>query len=255
VPIHTLGTGVFVTEIDEAVMDGRADVAVHSAKDLPSTTRPGMVIGAYLPRADARDCLVGLALSELKAGARVASGSVRRRAQLAWLRPDLTFEDLRGNVPTRLDKVPPGGAVVVAMAALQRLGLEERAAQVFSTTEMLPQVGQGAVALTCRADAADVFAALAAVDERATRLRVEAERSFLRTVGGGCELPVGAHCVVIGQGLRLAGMIASLDGHVVVRASLTGSQPEDIGAALAAQLLDRGGRALLEGMAAGLAAR
>ncbi|HEV8063966.1 MAG TPA: hydroxymethylbilane synthase, partial [Acidimicrobiales bacterium] len=199
----------------------------------------------YLPRADPRDALVGLSLAELSPGARVASGSVRRRAQLAWLRPDLTFEDLRGNIGSRLGKVPVGGAVVVAMAALDRLGLSARAAQVLSPSEMLPQVGQGAVALCCRAEDEDVLALLALVDDPITRRAVAAERAWLAAVGGGCDLPVGAYCTAAGDRLELEAMIASLDGHVVVRSRLGGGDPAELGAALAADLLDRGGRSLL----------
>ena len=139
------GQGVFVKEVEQALLDGRADVAVHSAKDLPSTSATDeLEIVAVPGRADPRDALVGLGLSELGPGARVATGAARRRAQLAWLRPDLRFEELRGNVGTRLDKVPAAGAVVVAFAALERLGLTGLAAELLSTSTMLPQVGQGA---------------------------------------------------------------------------------------------------------------
>jgi hydroxymethylbilane synthase len=227
------------------VVGGRACIAVHSAKDLPSQLDEEMTIGAYLPRADPRDALVGGTLRSLGAGARIATGSVRRRAQLAWLRPDLTFEDLRGNIARRLEKVPAGGAVLVAMAALDRLGLSERASQVLSPAEMLPQVGQGAVALCCRADDGGTRALLASVDDAPTRLAVEAERAWLAGVGGGCDLPVGAYCEVDGSKLTLEAMIASLDGHVVIRSSMAGQAPLELGAALAADLLERGGQSLL----------
>lgn len=247
-PIHAIGgLGVFVKEVDDAVLAGRADASVHSAKDLPSSTSGGLVIAAYLPRADPRDALVGTPLSLLGTGAVVASGSVRRRSQLAWLRPDLRFVDLRGNIATRLERVPPGGAAVVAMAALVRLGLAGRAAQVLSTTEMLPQVGQGAVAVCCRSDDAPVLAAIRAIDDARTRAEVESERAWLRAVGGGCDAPVGAyaHCLP-GGAVHLEAVIASLDGHVLVRDALTGSEPEALGAALASRLLQQcGGRELL----------
>jgi hydroxymethylbilane synthase len=247
-PIRSIGgRGVFVTEVDEAVLGGRADVSVHSAKDVPSVLGEGLVIAAYLPRADARDALVGAPLSELAAGAVVASGSVRRRAQLAWLRPDLRFAELRGNIGTRLAKVPRGGAVVVAMAALVRLGLADRASHVFSTTEMLPQIGQGAIAICCRSDDAGVIARLGEIDDAATRAEVECERAWLRAVGGGCDSPVGAHARHVRGELRLEAVIASLDGHVLVREAMTGSDPEALGRSLAADILDRcGGRAVLE---------
>lgn len=261
VPIHAIGgRGVFVKEVDQAVLDGQADAAVHSAKDLPSGRTDGLVIGACLPRADPRDALVGLGLDELATGARVATGSVRRRAQLAWLRPDLTFEDLRGNIAKRLEKIPSGGAVVVAFAALERLGLSDRAAHVFSVAEMLPQVGQGVVAVTCRADDRETLALLGAIDDAATRRAVEAERAWLAAVGGGCDLPVGAYGRVLEGAsaataeLHLEAMIASLDGHVVVRSEKMGSDPAALGGALAVDLLERcGGRSLLEAGESGLA--
>jgi hydroxymethylbilane synthase len=249
VPIHSIGgRGVFVKEVDEAVLSGEADASVHSVKDVPSALGEGLVIAAYLPRADPRDALVGTPLRELAAGAVVASGSVRRRAQLAWLRPDLRFAELRGNMATRLGKVPPGGAVVVAMAALERLGLTDRAAHVFSTTEMLPQIGQGAIAVCCRAEDAYVIACVSEIDDAATRAEVECERAWLRSVGGGCDAPVGAHAVQLSDGrLRLDAVVASLDGHVLVRDAMTGSEPEVLGQALASKILDRcGGRAVLE---------
>ncbi len=249
VPIHAIGgRGVFVKEVDDAVLAGRADASVHSAKDLPASLADGLVIAAYLPRGDPRDALVGLPLSKLRAGAVVASGSVRRRAQLGWIRPDLRFVELRGNMATRLSRVPPGGAAVVAMAALARLGLGASAAQVLSVTEMLPQVGQGTVAVCCRAEDSPVLRALQAIDDPSTRAEVESERAWLRAVGGGCDAPVGAHAhSVQGELIHLEAMIASLDGHVVVRDAMTGPKPETLGLALAARLLDeRGGRALLD---------
>jgi hydroxymethylbilane synthase len=247
VPIHAIGgRGVFVKEIDDAVMTGLADASVHSAKDLPSSISDGLVIAAYLPRADPRDALVGTPLPDLAPGAVVASGSVRRRAQLAWLRTDLRFAELRGNIASRLDKVPPGGAVVVALAALERLGVADAASYVLSTTEMLPQVGQGAIAVCCRPDDAAVLGALQAIDDARTRAEVESERSWLRAVGGGCEAPVGAYAQSVSGGLRLEAMIASLDGHVLVREAMTGSDPSALGEALAARLLyECGGQSLL----------
>jgi hydroxymethylbilane synthase len=195
VPLHTIGgQGVFVKEIEQAVLDGRADIAVHSAKDLPSSPPPdGLVLAAVPPRGDARDALVGSRLDDLSPGATVATGSVRRQAQLAALRPDLLFTDLRGNIETRLTKVPEGGAVVVAQAALERLGLADRAADVLGVDVMVPQVGQGALAVECRADD-DVWRdRLAVVESSLDRGFVDLERAFLNELGGGCDLPVGAH--------------------------------------------------------------
>jgi hydroxymethylbilane synthase len=197
---HLGGQGVFVKEVQHAVLGGRADLAVHSAKDLPSLPTPGLVLGAFTARRDPRDVLVGRSLDDLPTGATVATGSVRRRAQLGLLRPDLQFVELRGNIHTRLSRVPEGGAVVMAAAALQILGLADRAAQVMNTDEMCPQVGQGTVVVECRADDADALARLAAVDDADTRLAVTTERAFLARLGSGCSLPVAAHATLTSVG-------------------------------------------------------
>jgi hydroxymethylbilane synthase len=243
------GQGVFVREVQEAVLDGRADAAVHSAKDLPSVTGPGLVLGALPVRADARDALVGAALSELRAGAVVATGSVRRRAQLAWMRPDLTFTGLRGNIATRLGRVPVGGAVVVASAALHRLGLIGRATEILEPSVMLPQVGQGAIAVECRESDPIALELLAAVDDRDVRECVEAERAFLARLGGGCDLPVGALARLPGgDGIFIDGLVASPDGRVLLRSARSGSRSEAaaLGWALAGDLLEAGGADLME---------
>jgi hydroxymethylbilane synthase len=195
VPLHSIGgQGVFVKEVQQAVLAGAAHLAVHSAKDLPSTPSPeGLVLAAVPPRADARDALVGARLADLARGATVATGSVRRRAQLAALRPDLEFTELRGNIETRLDKLPAGGAVVVAHAALERLGLQERAAEVLGVDVMVPQVGQGALAVECRDGDHDLRSRLEAIESSLDRCFVDLERVFLAELGGGCDLPVGAH--------------------------------------------------------------
>jgi hydroxymethylbilane synthase len=193
-PISALGgQGVFVKEVQQAVIDGRADVAVHSAKDLPSTTAGGLALAAVPQRGDPRDALAGRALAELADGATVATGSPRRRAQLAALRPDLRFVELRGNIATRLAKVPEGGAVVVASVALERLGLLDQRADVFDPEVMVPQVGQGALAVECRADDEATQALLARLEHGPSRAAVDVERAFLAELGGGCDLPVAAH--------------------------------------------------------------
>jgi hydroxymethylbilane synthase len=194
VPLHQIGgQGVFVKEVQRAVLDGRADLAAHSAKDLPSTAAEGLDIAAFCERRSPWDVLVGRSLSDLPAGATVATGSVRRRAQLAALRPDLQFAELRGNIQTRLTKIPDGGAIVMAEAALQILGLEHHVASRFGLREMVPQAGQGCVALECRSDDSETRRALALVDHAPTRRCVEEERAFLATLGSGCSLPVGAY--------------------------------------------------------------
>ena len=245
------GQGVFVKEVQHAVLEGNADLAVHSAKDLPSNPAlmtPGLVLAAVPERADARDALAGARLRDLAPGATVATGSARRRALLADLRPDLTFTDLRGNIETRLAKVGNGiAAVVVAAAALQRLGLADRADELFDVATFVPQVAQGALAVECRVDDAATRAALAALDDRSSRRAVDAERAWLAAIGGGCDLPAGAHAVIDGDDVDLTAVLASYDGRVVLRGSLRGTDPAALGADLAAQLLDRGGRWLIAG--------
>lgn len=213
VALHEIGgQGVFVKEVQLAVLDGRADVAVHSAKDLPSAMTDGLVIGAFGRRRDPRDALVGRSLDALDEGARVATGSVRRRAQLAELRPDLRFTELRGNIQTRLGKIPEGGAIVMAAAALEVLGLTREIAEAFAVDVLVPQVGQGAVAVECRAEDERVLDALRTVDDGDTRRDVEIERAFLAEIGSGCSLPVGAHVA----GGRLLTYLAR-DGRVAHR--------------------------------------
>lgn len=194
VPLHTMGgQGVFVKEVQRAVLDGHADIAVHSAKDLPSAVTDGLTIGAFCERRSPADALVGRRLSELEPGAVVATGSVRRRAQLQAVRPDLRFEELRGNIQTRLSKVPADGAIVMAVAALEILGLTERIAEILPLDGFVPAPGQGCVAVECRLDDAATRAALASIDHAPSRLAVEAERAFLAELGTGCSLPLGAH--------------------------------------------------------------
>jgi hydroxymethylbilane synthase len=259
VPIWQMGgKGVFVKEVQAAILDGRADLAVHSAKDLPSLTPDGLVLACVPERGDPRDALVGARLYDLRPGATVATGSIRRRAQLSWLRPDLTFLGLRGNIATRLRTLDEGGggmaAIVMAVAALERLGLADRIAETLDPADVLPQVGQGALAVECSAAAPPwLRAALAAAEHPATRVPVDAERAFLAELGGGCDLPAGAHACLIGahqQALRVEGMLASPDGHVLIRHVEEGPRgdAELLGRRVATHLLDHaGGRALLEG--------
>lgn len=218
VPLHSIGgQGVFVKEVQRAVLDGDADLAVHSAKDLPATPADGLVIAAFCQRRDPSDALVGCDLAALQPGATVATGSVRRRAQLAQLRPDLRFVELRGNIHTRLDKVPVvdgmQGAIVMAVAALEIVGLTERIAQVLPTESFVPSPGQGCVAVECRADDEWSLAACATVDHAMSRACVEAERSFLARLGSGCSLPVGAYA----DGGTLTGFLAADDDRALTQ--------------------------------------
>ncbi|HUY63906.1 MAG TPA: hydroxymethylbilane synthase [Acidimicrobiales bacterium] len=247
VPLDLLGgQGVFVKEVQAAVLDGRADLAVHSAKDLPSVTPPGLVLACVPERLDPRDALVGSRLDQLDPGAVVATGSVRRRAQLAWLRPDLTYCELRGNMDRRLATARAEGAGVMAVAALVRLGLAGEVAEVLEPADMMPQVGQGALAVECRHDDEDVRGLLEAFDDLSAHRALRAERAFLAALGGGCSLPAGALAVVEAGGtLAIDGMLASADGRVMLRSSASGDDPEALGASLAGHLLDgAGGRSL-----------
>ena len=245
--------GVFVKEVQAAVLGGRADIAVHSAKDLPSTTPDGLVIAAFPEREDARDALVGSTLDGVPVGGRVGTGSVRRRAQLAWLRSDLTFGGLRGNIETRLEKRAEFDAVVVAVAALRRLDRLAAAADVLDVRLMVPQVGQGALAVECRADDDETRELLAAIDHRASRRAVEAERAWLEEMGGGCDRPVGAYATVredrdgSGEGtIHLTAILASGDGRLVLRHEDDGDDPAELGRRIARYLLgDAGGEMLL----------
>lgn len=263
VPLSLLGgQGVFVKEVQAAVVRGDADAAVHSAKDLPASDLlgvPGLVLAAFPERGNPRDVLVGGRVDDLPTGATVATGSARRRVQLANLRPDLTFRDLRGNLATRLARVGEDGihAVVVARAALDRLGWRAPEGLPVETLEpsvMLPQVAQGALAVECRVDDGATRRALAALDDPGVRREVEAERAYLAELGGGCTLPVGAFAVRDGADggrhgdpgagvLRLTGMLAGGDGHVVLRHEATGADGPALGRAVARYLLDDAGGA------------
>jgi hydroxymethylbilane synthase len=242
------GQGAFVKEVQSAVLDGRADIAVHSAKDLPPVTPDGLELACVPHRADPRDALVGRRFDDLPTGAMVATGSARRRAQLAWARPDLTFCDLRGNMATRIEKSRAVGAGVVALAALERLDLAGSIADVLDVTVMLPQVGQGALAVECRVDDAATADLLRAIDDRDAHQAVLAERAFLAALGGGCTLPVGAWARPgVGQQLTMDVLMASRDGRSLLRRRAAGRDPLELGRRLAYELLDEcGGRSLDE---------
>jgi hydroxymethylbilane synthase len=259
IPIWEMGgKGVFAKEVQAAVLDGRADIAVHSAKDLPSGSPDGLGIAAVPERADPRDVLVGSTLAGLGPGAMVATGSARRRAQLAWARPDLTFTGLRGNIDSRLAKAPQFGAIVMALAPLVRLGLLDHVAEILEPSVMLPQVGQGTLAVECRTGPAGDDPALrellGRIEHGPSRVTLDAERGFLAELGGDCDLPAGAHALVGSDGtIHLEGMLASLDGHAVIRhatsgpASVGAHDAEAIGRRVARFLLDdAGGSALLD---------
>jgi hydroxymethylbilane synthase len=241
------GQGVFAKEVQQAVLDGRADVAVHSAKDLPPVTPAGLVLAAVPARGDPRDALVGATLARLRPGARVATGSARRRAQLANLRPDLTFVPVRGNIETRLARLGEGAdAVVVAAVALERLGIAPKALDVLSPLTMLPQVGQGALALECAEGDLAVRTLLHELDVDLAHRALDAERAMLAALGASCVLPVAGFAEPGPGGLTLRGMVASADGRVLIHAEQSGGDPERLGADVARALWhDLGGSELL----------
>jgi hydroxymethylbilane synthase len=245
------GKGLFVKEIEDALLAGQAEVAVHSMKDLPAELAPGLTIGAVPAREDPRDALVAPrhgSLARLPRGARVGTSSLRRAAQLRALRPDLRIEVVRGNVETRLRKATEElDAVVLAHAGLLRLGLADRITYLFPVEEMLPAVAQGALALEARAGDAATLARLAALEDPETRVQVEAERGFLARVQGGCQIPVAAHATITGGTVRLRALVASVDGTRIVRGEDSGptGAARAVGEAVAEALLARGADVLL----------
>jgi hydroxymethylbilane synthase len=247
-PLHQMGgQGVFVKEVQAAVLNGRADFAVHSAKDLPAAATPGLVLVAIPERADPRDVLVGARWADLPAGAIIATGSVRRRAHLAHLRPDLNFAELRGNIATRLEKAADFAAIVMAKAALDRLGLTPAVVDVLPPEVLLPQVGQGALAIECRTDDAVAATLLASISNQESMNTVGAERAFLAELGAGCDLPIAAHAVMDHGEILLTGAMSSFDGTTLLRDSGRSTDGLTLGASLARCLRDdQGGGALLD---------
>jgi hydroxymethylbilane synthase len=244
------GKGAFLKEIEEAMLAGEIDLAVHSLKDVPTALPAGLGLCAILERADPRDALVsaGAGLEALPAGARVGTTSLRRRALVARSRPDLVLEDLRGNVDTRIARLREGrfDAILLAMAGLSRLGRASEVTEPLDPRTFVPAPGQGAIALECREEDVRARAAVAPLDHAGTARAVAAERSFLAALGGGCNVPLGAHATGREEGeLELAGFVASADGRTFLRGEARGSDPAETGRRLAADLVARGARALL----------
>ncbi len=249
------GKGLFVKEIEEALLKGRVDIAVHSMKDVPTEIPRGLHLCAYPEREDPRDAFVsrgGAALSGLPEGSRVGTSSLRRQAQLRALRPGLLCETLRGNLDTRMRRLAEGAfdAVIVALAGLRRLGLEARATEVLDPTVFLPAIGQGSLAIESREQDARVNEMLSALDHRPTRIAVTAERGFLKRLEGGCQVPIAAHGVLDGTRLTLTGLVAGVDGALVVKDQVRGDVPdegaaEQLGVRLADRLLSAGAREIL----------
>ncbi len=249
-PLAKVGTkGLFTKEIEEALLDGRVDLAVHSLKDLPTQMPAGLTITAIPEREDPRDALVGVTLKNLTAGAKIGTSSLRRAAQLRAIRKDLRIESVRGNLDTRVRKLDEGQyeAIVLASAGLTRLGWAHRIAEILSPEVMCPAVGQGALAVETRTDglAHDICGAL---DDATTRAAVTAERAVLASLGGGCQVPIGAHAQVSGGMVQLVGVVISPEGERVVRKSDQGSvaDGENLGRRVGAALLAAGAREILE---------
>ena len=247
------GQGVFVKELEVALVKRDVDIAVHSLKDVPIELAAGLVLAAIPQRADSRDVLVareGVTLATLPAGARIGTGSARRAVQLRARRPDLEPVDIRGNVDTRIRKVDEGevDAVVLAAAGLTRLGLLERATDVFEPDVLVPAVGQGALAAEAREEDSQLLELLQAIDHRETHLACEAERAFLGRLGGGCRLPFGALATIKGEIMHMRGFISDATGTRSFQEELDGpaSEPTSLGVRLAEALLEQGASAFVE---------
>ncbi len=244
VPISAMGgKGVFSKEIQRLVINGSADIAVHSAKDLQAETPEELTVAAFPPRGDARDALVGAALTSLPHGGVVATGSARRRIQLAHVRPDLQFVELRGNIATRLSKLDGCDGLLMAAVALERLGLDSDPMDPLDVSVMIPQVGQGALAVECRSGDSVVAELLASIDHEPTRVTVTAERDFLRELGGDCELPAGAHASLAADGtVSVVGLLGAeeADGSTRIEKGKEAGPPErEPGRMLAQRLRSR----------------
>ena len=243
------GKGLFIKELEVAIEAGDADIAVHSMKDVPADLPQGFSIAALLPRANPADALVGKNLADLRQGARIGSSSLRRRAQLLALRPDICVEPLRGNVNTRLRKLEDGqyDAIVLACAGLERLGLESHISETFSPEQMLPAAAQGVIGIECRDDRSELLQILRRLDHAATKTTTTAERAVAAHLHADCQSPVATFAEVTGSSLSLQGLVASADGRTVIREQLSGpvDQAQSLGIGLADRLFDMGAGELL----------
>jgi hydroxymethylbilane synthase len=244
------GKGIFIKELEEALLEETIDLAVHSVKDIPTDIPSRLMFPAVCRRGDVRDCLVGSTLENLRQGARVGTSSLRRQAQLKHLRPDLDLRDLRGNVDTRLRKVESGEyeAVMVAKAGLDRLGLSKRIAEVLTPEVCMPAVGQGAIAVQCRLKDTEAGDLLAPLDDAETRTAIIAERALLAALQGGCQVPLGAWARVERGELVMDACVCSVDGvqYVKQRASAPLDQAAELGEHMARILIEAGARSILE---------
>lgn len=241
------GKGLFTKEIEEALLGRQIDVAVHSMKDVPTEIPHGLTIAAIPEREDPRDALVGCTLAELKPGSRVGTSSPRRASQLQALGRGLAIETLRGNVDTRLRKLDEGkyDAIVLAAAGLRRLGLRDRIRELIPPEIMCPAAGQGALAIETRDNGGPAWRIVKALDDAEARATVDAERALLKALGGGCQVPIGAHARITAGAIHLIAMVASPDGSRLIRGESAGMSPAEVGAELGEKLLAQGAREIL----------
>jgi hydroxymethylbilane synthase len=246
------GKGLFVKELEERMLSGDADIAVHSMKDVPVELPTGLHLAVIMEREDPRDAFVSnhhADLTALPQGARVGTSSLRRQCQLADRRPDLDIIPLRGNVNTRLRKLDEGeyDAIILASAGLLRLGFGERIRSFISTDDSLPAIGQGAIGIECRAADARVNALLQPLHHAPTAARLRAERAMNHRLEGGCQVPIGGHAILAGESLTLRGLVGTVDGSEIVRAEISGptTDAERLGTALAEELLEHGAAEIL----------
>lgn len=254
------GKGLFVKEIEQAMLDREIDIAVHSMKDMPSELPEGLINGAVPRRVDSRDCFIsreGLSLEQLPQGAKVGTSSLRRSSQLRAYRPDLQLEPIRGNIDSRLRKLESGefDAIILAAAGLYRMGWEDRMTSYISVEDCLPAVGQGALGIECREDDVELRKLLALYNDEKTSLTVAAERKFLRVLNGGCQVPIGAHAIWVQSvsdhsqeevnTIQLTGMVGSPDGNLILKETMLGNDPEKLGQAVADKLIAQGAEKIL----------
>ncbi len=246
------GKGLFVKELEQSLLDGRADIAVHSMKDVPVALPPGLHLPVILAREEVRDAFVSTryaAFDELPPGARVGTSSLRRQCQLRRLRPDLEILNLRGNVGTRLRRLDEDDydAIILASAGLIRLGEGQRITQQLAVEVCLPAIGQGAIGIECRSDDARINELIAVLDDGPTHVCVRAERAFNERLEGGCQVPIAGHAVLTGEGIRLEGLVGRPDGSELIRGSrsATPGDAAEAGRALADELLSRGADRIL----------
>lgn len=253
VPLAQIGgKGLFTKEIETELLDGTVDLAVHSLKDMPTVLPEGLCLTAITTRANVGDAFVSnkyASFSELPQGAVLGTSSLRRKAQLLAVRPDLKIVDLRGNVDTRLRKLDEGqmDAIILAAAGLERLGHADRIREIIPTTVCLPAVGQGALAIECRSDDKEVRDMLAFLNDLSTKQATDAERAFLGLIEGGCQVPIGVHAEVENDNVKIEAVIASLDGSKVLRNNITGPAADAVGLGrkLGQQMLAEGGEQIL----------